>query len=551
MRRLGIRRAGVRSNAIATAAAAALLLATVGFGGAGGALAAEEGAADRGPGAIGGGASVISDADVAAELGLLLGDGNGVTAPYLAKPSTRLQAAILSLRLTGRLQEAMRYEPKTNFSDKDLVSPANQAILGFLKEHPELGWQGPGDGRFDPLAAISSQQFYKVMLEALGYRSGTDFEYADTESFAASKGLSGIRGTASLTNAHLATALVESLGASSTAGPTLLVQLQTEGVVSTETMLPAGARIGLASDPELGTLLTDDEGRTLYFFTRDAADPNACQAGCLQNWPIYYEESIVVPAMLDKADFGAATRSDGAKQLTYKGWPLYTFGKDASAGDVNGEGVNGVWFAAKPDYAVMIGTSLEHGHYLTDDYGNALYRFAKDSADASACAGSCITNWPPYAADGKAVPSTLAASDFGSIVHPEGGAMTTFKKAPLYYFAKDAARGDVLGHKANDLWFLVAPDAFEGAGAKQAKTYHVDMKDYSFGSGPLTVEAGSTIVFTNYDDMEHNAVAVDGSFKTPLLKKGETYSITLDRAGTYEYFCEPHKRFMTGTIIVE
>ncbi|WP_309122068.1 plastocyanin/azurin family copper-binding protein [Paenibacillus sp.] len=503
-----------------------------------------------------------SDAEAAGRLGLLLGDGDGLTRDYLEKKSTRLQAALLSLRLTGKLDEAMDYEPTSNFSDKDSVSVGNQAVLGYLKEHPELGWQGPGDGTFDPLSVINSQQFYKVMLEALGYTSGADFAYADTEAFAASKGLVGIRGVGELTNAHLATALVESLGATTSDGGTLLASLQASGVVSAEAALPTGKRLALANDPELGAVLTDSEGRTLYFFTKDIADLNSCQGGCLTNWPIFYEDELIIPATLNADDFGAFTRSDGEKQLTYKGWPLYTFAKDAAAGDTNGEGANGVWFVAKPDYAVMIGTSAEHGDYITDAYGNALYYFAKDAPNASACAGPCVANWPLFMAHG-ALPSTLSAGDFGMIDHPEGGVVTTFKSYPLYYFAKDAAWGDTLGQNVNDVWFLVSPKTFEGtsagagtgsssnAGAQQGKTYNVDIREFSFGSGPLTVEAGSTVVFTNYDDMEHNAVAANGEFSTPLLKKGESFAITLNEAGTYEYFCEPHKRFMTGTIIVK
>jgi len=501
--------------------------------------------------------ALTSDADVAGELGLLLGDGDGLTEAYLAKSATRLQAAILSLRLTGKLQEAIVYEPTANFADKDLVSSANQAVLGYLKDHPELGWQGPGDGTFDPLSPISAQQFYKVMLESLGFASGADFAYADTEAFAASKGLVGIRGTEELTNAHLATALVESLAARTAEGDTLLASLQANGVIAAEAGLPSGARIGLANDAELGTYLTDPDGRTLYFFTKDVEDPNACQGACLANWPIFYADDLLIPASLDKADFGAFTRSDGAKQLTYKGWPLYTFAKDAAPGDVNGEAANGVWFAAKPDYAVMIGTSAEFGHYLTDDYGNALYYFDKDTPGTSACAGPCAVNWPLFSAGGEAVPSTLSADDFGASTHPEGGTVATFKSFPLYYFAKDAERGDVLGQGVNDVWFLVSPETFDGASASastsapQGKTYKVDIRDFSFGTEPLTVEAGSSIVFTNFDDMEHNAVAANGAFSTPLLKKGESYTITLNEAGTYEYYCEPHKRFMIGTIVVK
>lgn len=101
---------------------------------------------------------------------------------------------------------------------------------------------------------------------------------------------------------------------------------------------------------------------------------------------------------------------------------------------------------------------------------------------------------------------------------------------------------------------VVNPYTFDGTTASTAakeKTYHVDIRDFSFGTAPLTVEKGSKIVFTNYDDAAHNAVAVTGAFSTPLLMKGESYTITLTEAGTYEYFCEPRKRFMTGTIVVQ
>jgi plastocyanin len=51
--------------------------------------------------------------------------------------------------------------------------------------------------------------------------------------------------------------------------------------------------------------------------------------------------------------------------------------------------------------------------------------------------------------------------------------------------------------------------------------------------------------------MQHNAVAVDGSFKTKLLDENESATITLTKPGEYEYYCEPHKSFMKGKIIVK
>ncbi len=497
------------------------------------------------------GTAIKTDAETAAELGLLLGDGDGVDASYLGKKSTRLQAAIISLRLQGHLQDAMAYAGTANFSDANKVNKTNQAVLAYLKDHPEYGWSGTGNGSFNPLAEISSQQFYKVLLEIMGYRTGKDFAYAETESFAAKKGLGQIAGTSSLTNAHIATALVEALSVNTAAGRTLLAELQSDSVIAATAALPQGQRIAMRSDGKLGTFFTDKNGRSLYFFTKDVENLNSCQGSCLTNWPIFYAEQLQIPAFLNKADFSVLTRSDGTKQTTYKGWPLYYFAKDTAAGDVKGEAVGGVWFVAKHDYKVMIGTSSALGNYLTDDYGRTLYYFDKDTPQRSVCEGNCLTNWPAYTGSGNSVPSAVTGTEFGTITRPDGSKQATYKGYPLYYFIQDKEHGDIKGQNVNQVWFVIDPAKFNGTSASQAKTYRIDIKDFSFGTEPLTVEVGSKVVFTNHDDVKHNAVAVNGTFATPLLDKGESYTINLDKAGTYDYYCEPHKRFMTGKIIVK
>ncbi|WP_052703117.1 plastocyanin/azurin family copper-binding protein [Paenibacillus beijingensis] len=498
---------------------------------------------------------IESDADTAAGLGLLIGEGRGVDAVYLNKASTRLQAAIISLRLQGQLQAALDYTGKTTFADSSQVGKANQPVLAYLKNHPELGWQGSGGNRFDPSAAISAKQFYKVVLENMGFKSGADFTYEQTESFAASKGLTQIAGASSLLNGHIATALVEALSANTANGTTLFSSLQSKGVIAAGASLQTGERIGLKQDSKLGTYFTDSSGKTLYFFTKDAENLNACASSCIANWPIYYSDHLQIPSSLNKADFSVLIRTDGTKQLTYKNWPLYYFVKDKAAGDLNGEAVGGVWFTAKPDYALMLGTSSTAGNYLTDDYGRALYYFDKDTPQKSVCEGTCIANWPAYSSSGTRVPSTVTEADFGTITRPDGSKQSAFKGYPLYYFIQDKAHGDLKGQQVNKVWFTVDPAKFNGTTAASApaevKTYRIDIKEFSFGSEPLTVEAGSKVIFTNYDDMKHNAVAVDGSFASPLLAKGESYTVTLDKAGTIDYYCEPHKSFMTGQIIVK
>jgi hypothetical protein len=128
-------------------------------------------------------------ADAITQLGVLRGDGQGVTNEYLSKTTTRLQAAILQLRLIGKEQEAQGFTGMDSFKDAGKAGKANQPILAYLKSHPEYGWSGTGTGEFQPNALITSQQLYKVMLESLRFRSGTDFAYKDTLMFAASHGL--------------------------------------------------------------------------------------------------------------------------------------------------------------------------------------------------------------------------------------------------------------------------------------------------------------------------------------------------------------------------
>ncbi|MCQ6559488.1 plastocyanin/azurin family copper-binding protein [Paenibacillus mendelii] len=496
--------------------------------------------------------AVQTDAQAAEELGLMIGEGDGVTPAYLAQKSTRIQAALISLRLQGKLEEALSYKGTVNFTDAKLVGKGNQAVLAYLKDHPEYGWTGTGGGRFDPLSDISAAQLYKVLLEVAGYKSGTDFAYANTETYAAGKGLGQIAGAAVLTNAHIATALIEALTIETAHGHALFAMLQESGAIPASAMMPQGERIGLRSDAKLGTYMTDGKGRSLYFFTKDAQDVNACQGECITNWPLFASEQLQIPASLDPADFTVLTRKDGTKQWMYKGWPLYYFVKDKAAGDVLGEAVGGVWFLAKSDYSVMLGTNGTLGNYLTDDRGRTLYYFDKDTPQSSVCQGDCIANWPAYGETDGSVPSTMKKADFNRITRADGSIQATFKGYPLYYFIKDKAHGDVTGQDVNKVWFVIDPAKFNGTTAAQAvKTYRVDIKEFSFGTEPLTVEAGSEIVFTNYDDMKHNAVAVDGAFATPLLAKGESFTIKIDKAGTYDYFCEPHKSFMTGQIIVK
>ncbi len=109
--------------------------------------------------------------------------------------------------------------------------------------------------------------------------------------------------------------------------------------------------IDLASKEGLGEYLVDQDGMTLYYFADDAPESEASSCGdtCIQYWPPFHTGQVIIPLDLSSFDFGYIYREDGSAQTTYKGWPLYYYINDYNPGDVRGQGINGVWFAACPD----------------------------------------------------------------------------------------------------------------------------------------------------------------------------------------------------------
>jgi len=104
----------------------------------------------------------------------------------------------------------------------------------------------------------------------------------------------------------------------------------------------------IGSKDGLGNYLTDSSGKTLYYFTKDQASESNCYGDCPAKWPPFYAKTIDIPSTLNSKDFKSITRSDGSKQTTFKGWPLYYFQNDEKRGEANGQGVNNVWFIINP-----------------------------------------------------------------------------------------------------------------------------------------------------------------------------------------------------------
>jgi len=164
----------------------------------------------------------------------------------------------------------------------------------------------------------------------------------------------------------------------------------------------------IAKNPTLGAFLADDQGRTLYLFTKDTSGTSNCYDKCAQAWP------PLIPSGQLKLQDGVSTdlisttvRKDGAVQATYNGWPLYYYAKDMASGDTTGQAVGNVWWVVsgegnpiKPATVALTQTD-KLGKFLVDDAGMTLYLFTKDTSNVTNCYSKCEVAWPPLLALGQ------------------------------------------------------------------------------------------------------------------------------------------------------
>jgi predicted lipoprotein with Yx(FWY)xxD motif len=112
-----------------------------------------------------------------------------------------------------------------------------------------------------------------------------------------------------------------------------------------------GAGSGAASSAALKSatiggvsVVTNAQGFTVYSFAPDTATASKCSGACAQIWPPVTGPATAGQGVTGK--LGTITRSDGSKQATYNGHPLYTYTADMAPGQANGNGINvegGVW----------------------------------------------------------------------------------------------------------------------------------------------------------------------------------------------------------------
>jgi predicted lipoprotein with Yx(FWY)xxD motif len=115
----------------------------------------------------------------------------------------------------------------------------------------------------------------------------------------------------------------------------------------------------------LGNVLVSSQGRTLYLFSKDSGTTSACTGACAANWPPLRANGKPTVGNGAKASvISTIARSDGKRQVTYNGHPLYRFKGDSKSGDTNGEGLNafgGNWFAVSPAGTQVSGSAGKSG----------------------------------------------------------------------------------------------------------------------------------------------------------------------------------------------
>jgi predicted lipoprotein with Yx(FWY)xxD motif len=97
--------------------------------------------------------------------------------------------------------------------------------------------------------------------------------------------------------------------------------------------------ISLGEASGVGKILVDEEGMTLYYFEKDqkGSGKSKCEGACAEAWPpLITEGEPKAMTGVKTAMLGTIKRKDGTTQVTYAGWPLYTFVEDKKPGEDNG-----------------------------------------------------------------------------------------------------------------------------------------------------------------------------------------------------------------------
>jgi predicted lipoprotein with Yx(FWY)xxD motif len=140
----------------------------------------------------------------------------------------------------------------------------------------------------------------------------------------------------------IALALTGLLAACSDDDTTTPAPAATESPMGEETP-DADATVQLG-ETDLGSILVDAEGMTLYLFEADTDGTSTCYDECADAWPALIDEAPTAGDGVDESLLGTTEREDGEVRVTYADQPLYYFASDKQPGDTKGQGLSDVWY---------------------------------------------------------------------------------------------------------------------------------------------------------------------------------------------------------------
>jgi predicted lipoprotein with Yx(FWY)xxD motif len=113
------------------------------------------------------------------------------------------------------------------------------------------------------------------------------------------------------------------------------------------------AAVSVVSVGDIGKVVVDSQGRTLYYFEKDRGGKSMCAGACATVWPpLTTSGTPQGMGGVESSKLGTIQRGDGTTQVTYAGWPLYTYAADSKPGEDNGTDINsfgGLWYPLHPN----------------------------------------------------------------------------------------------------------------------------------------------------------------------------------------------------------
>ena len=260
-----------------------------------------------------------------------------------------------------------------------------------------------------------------------------------------------------------------SSGSSSTPTPAATTPSSSNALIKTTTATVSG---------KSEMILTNAQGKTLYYFTPDTATTAACTSSCADNWPPLLATGSSTPTSATSLPGKLTTQTTAnGSQVEYNGHLLYTFAGDSGPGLTKGEGLFGKWFVVTPDLAagnnstgsgsnsnaiIKTATAMVSGRsetVLTNAQGKTLYYFTPDTTTTSACTGSCAQNWPPLLSTGSSTPTSATTLPGKlSAQTTANGNQVEYNGHLLYTFAADSAPGQTNGEGVLGKWFVATPN---------------------------------------------------------------------------------------------